>query len=129
MKKTLALGLAALILLALAAVALADNPAPTVLTPKEGDKVGTRIDFSITTTPGVLQVIWTVVKNADTGEVLSTVPGIRHYPKDDGTYAGGIAAPHVDFGDKTVAIKYELHFRNGPNDGDPQTVVNVLPGG
>jgi hypothetical protein len=101
--------------------------APTVLAPQEGDNVGTRVDVSIKTTPGVLQVIWTVVKDAGTGEVLRTVPGIRHLPNDDGTYQGGIATPRISFGEKQVPVKYDLHFRNGPNDGDPETVVHVVP--
>lgn len=102
---------------------------PVVLTPRDGDRVGPRINFSIRTTPGVEQVIYTLVKNADTGELVPNgmVPGIRHLPQPDGTYSGGIAAPRISFGDKEVPVKYEIHFRNGPNEGDPETIVVVYP--
>jgi len=101
--------------------------APIVYSPRNGDRLGTRTEFSIKATPGVLQEIWTVVKRADTGEVLRDVPGIRHLPKADGTYQGAIATPRVAMGDRSVKLRYEIHFRNGPNAGDPETVVTCYP--
>jgi hypothetical protein len=101
--------------------------APVVLVPREGDRVGTRIDFSIKTTPGVEQVIYTLVHKAGTNEVISNVPGIRHLPNADGTYQGGIATPRLVVEGQRVPVWYEIHFRNGPNDGDPETVVKVYP--
>ncbi len=98
-----------------------------VYSPRNGDRLGTRTEFSIKATPGVLQEIWTVVKRADTGEVLKDVPGIRHLPKADGTYQGAIATPRVAMGDRSVKLRYEIHFRNGPNAGDPETVVTCYP--
>ncbi len=100
---------------------------PVVLVPQEGDKVGTRIDFSITTTPGVEQVIYTLVHRADNDEIISNVPGIRHLPKEDGTYQGGIATPRLIMEGKRLPVWYEIHFRNGPHEGDPETVVKVYP--
>ncbi len=101
--------------------------APIVLAPQNGARVGTRTEVSIRTTPGVQQVIWTVVFNADSGEVLDTVPGIRHLPNEDGTYRGAIATPRISVGDTRVPLRYEIHFRNGPNPGDPETVITVYP--
>jgi len=101
--------------------------APIVYSPRNGDRLGTRTEFSIKATPGVLQEIWTVVKRADTEEVLRNVPGIRHLPKADGTYQGAIATPRVAMGDRSVQVRYEIHFRNGPNAGDPETVVTCYP--
>ena len=101
--------------------------APIVYSPRNGDRLGTRTEFSIKTTPGVLQTIWTVVKRADTGQVVKEVPGIRHLPKADGTYQGAIATPRVAIGDRSVQLRYEIHFRNGPNAGDPETVVTCYP--
>jgi len=100
---------------------------PIVYSPRNGDRLGTRTEFSIKATPGVLQEIWTVVKRADTGEVLREVPGIRHLPKVDGTYQGAIATPRVAMGDRSVQLRYEIHFRNGPNASDPETVVTCYP--
>jgi len=100
---------------------------PLVLAPQNGARVGTRTEVSIRTTPGVEQVIWTVVFNADSGEVLDTVPGIRHLPNADGTYRGAIATPRISVGDTRVPLRYEIHFRNGPDPGDPETVVVVFP--
>ena len=100
---------------------------PIVYSPRNGDRLGTRTEFSIKATPGVLQEIWTQVKRADTGEVLRKVPGIRHLPKADGTYQGAIATPRVALGDRTVQLRYEIHFRNGTNAGDPETVVTCYP--
>jgi hypothetical protein len=101
--------------------------APEVLAPRDQDKVGTRTEISIKTTPGVEQVIYTIVKNNDTGEVLRNVPGIRHLPNADGTYRGAIATPRVFLGETKVPVRYEIHFRNGPNDGDPETVITCFP--
>ncbi len=101
--------------------------APIVYFPRNGDLVGTRTELSIKATPGVLQVIWTEVKRTDTGEVLRTVPGIRHLPKADGTYRGAIATPRVALGERDTEIHYEIHFRNGPNEGDPKTTVTCYP--
>ncbi len=101
--------------------------APIVYSPRNGDRLGTRTEFSIKATPGVLQVIWTVVKRTDTGEVLREVTGIRHLPQADGTYQGAIATPRVSLGDRSVELRYEIHFRNGPNAGDPETVVTCYP--
>jgi len=101
--------------------------APIVYSPRNGDRLGTRTEFSIKATPGVLQEIWTLVKRADTGEQLRNVPGIRHLPKADGTYQGAIATPRVALGDRTVQLRYEIHFRNGTNAGDPETVVTCYP--
>ncbi len=101
--------------------------APVVHFPRNGDLVGTRTEIRITATPGVMQVIWTEVKRTDTGEVLRVVPGIRHLPKADGTYRGAIATPRVVLGERDVEIRYEIHFRNGPNESDPQTMVTCYP--
>jgi len=101
--------------------------APIVYAPRDGDQLGTRTEFSIKATPGVLQEIWTIVKRTDTGEVLRDVPGIRHLPKADGTYQGAIATPRVALGDRSVQLRYEIHFRNGSNAGDPETVVTCYP--
>jgi len=100
--------------------------APIVYYPRDGDRVGTRIEVSIKSTPGVLQVIWTEVYRTDTNEILKMVPGIRHLTKPDGTYQGGIAGPRISFGDD-VPLRYEIHFRNGPNDGDPETIGDCYP--
>lgn len=101
--------------------------APVVHFPRNGDLVGTRTELSITATPGVMQVIWTEVKRTDTGEILRVVPGIRHLPKADGTYRGAIATPRVALGERGVEIRYEIHFRNGLNEGDPETIVTCYP--
>jgi hypothetical protein len=101
--------------------------APIVYAPRNGDLVGTRTEVSIQSTPGVMQVIWTEVKRTDTGEVLRSVPGIRHLTKADGSYSGAIATPRIAIGDEGVQLRYEIHFRNGPNEGDPVTVVTCYP--
>ena len=100
--------------------------APQVYAPREGQRVGTRTEVSIKATPGVLQVIWTEVCRSDTDEMIRSVPGIRHLPKADGSYHGGIATPRISFGED-VPLRYEVHFRNGPNPGDPETIVNCYP--
>ena len=101
--------------------------APVVFLPQAGAHVGTRTEVSLQATPGVLQVIYTLVKRVDNGEVIDNVPGIRHLPAEDGSYQGAIATPRISVGDRTVEIFYDIHFRNGPNDGDPETVVTVYP--
>jgi hypothetical protein len=101
--------------------------APIVYQPQNGDSMNpTRMEISIKTTPGVLQVIYTNVYRTDTGEFLSSVPGIRHMPNAQGMYSGAIATPRISIG-ADVPLRYEIHFRNGPNDGDPETVVTCYP--
>ncbi len=103
--------------------------APTVTIPKEGDRVGTRIEVSLRATPGTLQVIWTEVFRGDTGEKLRDIPGIRHVADAQGNYTGAIAMPRISFGEMDAPLYYVIHFRNGPNKGDPETTVKVYPEG
>lgn len=103
--------------------------APLVYSPQEGDRLGPRTEISLKSTPGIIQVIWTDVKRVDTGKVLRSVPGIRHLTKADGTYQGAIATPRIFLGERDEDILYEIHFRNGPNPGDPETVIICYPKG
>lgn len=101
--------------------------APIVYFPQAGDRLGPRTEISLRATPGVVQAIWTDVKRVDTGRVLRSVPGIRHLTKADGTYRGAIATPRIFLGERNEDILFEIHFRNGPNPGDPETVIICYP--
>jgi hypothetical protein len=120
--------IAAMALLACVATAYAQQGAPTVLAPRDGDAIATRMEFEIRTTPRAVQVIWTDVFRADNGELIDQVPAIRHLSMADGTYRGAGAAPRVYLGLK-ADVRYVIHFRNGANEGDPETIVNAVPKG
>jgi hypothetical protein len=109
-----------------AGVASAQDAAPVVSFPRAGDLVAPRIEVSLQASPRTLQVIWTDAFRADTGEFITSVPGIRHLSDAKGAYRGAVAGPRVYLG-LSVPVRFEMHLRNGANQGDPETVIDLLP--
>lgn len=111
-------------------VVAAAAPDTVVLTaPKNGDVAGPSIDLVGKAPPGQLIVVFTNVYDADTGDKLRTVAGIRNRASVTGDFTFRIATPRLSFGavQAPPALRYELHAYIARADGTtgPETIVNV----
>jgi hypothetical protein len=110
-------------LLALATV-VAFAQGPTVTTPKEGDRVGPNIDVAGNLGHRGLIVIVTDAYRSDTNAKISSVPGIRHYTKDDGSFAFRVATPRrASDINASVVYKVRVYEMKGPDNPGPETVI------
>jgi len=69
--------------------------APVVTSPTEGETMGPDATVRGQTVPGALVIIVTRVHKRDTGELIKTVPGIRHNVGGNGAFEYRIAIPVV----------------------------------
>ncbi len=118
-----------LLALVLAASAYA-LPKPTLYQPNEGDVLGPNYDISGTVGERALVVVLTDVLLSDTGRLVGTVPGIRHYSNADGTFSFRCASPRVPMGKREADILYRVRcFVVGPGgQRGPEAVVNCKAG-
>jgi hypothetical protein len=122
MKRVL-LTLAVLTLLCLATQAFAMD-APKVTTPVEGAVLGPNYDILGSMPYRAFLVLVTDCITAD-GEVLRTVPGIRHWTNDDGTFHFRAASPRVSIGEKQTVVSYRIRiFEMKGDQKGPETVIN-----
>jgi hypothetical protein len=120
----------AVLILCIAGISQAAE-APTVNTPTEGALLGPSFDITGSVSSRALVIVLTDAVFADTGELISTVPGIRHYPNDDLTFSFHCASPRVSLGDRTREIAYRVRcftMEAGGGAG-PETVINCKPAG
>jgi hypothetical protein len=98
-----------------------------VTQPRNGDVVGASVDVVGSAQPGALVVIWTEVYKRQTGELVRSVPGIRHKTEPDGSFHVRIATPRVFLGED-VPLVYKLHVRAdyGGNQSKP-VVIEIHP--
>jgi hypothetical protein len=117
---------AALVLAAIVTAAHAQGP--TVTTPKDGDRLGPSVEVKGALGHYGLIVIITDVYNAQTNEKMTSVPGIRHYTEQDGTFAFQIAAPRNVHSDG-VSVKYKIRVfeMKGKDAPGPETVIACEP--
>lgn len=108
-------------------------PAPDaiVLTaPRNGDIAGPSIEIVGKAPAGELVIIFTTVFNADSGEKLRTIAGIRNRVSATGDFTFRIATPRLSFGtvDTPPALRYEVHAYIARADGTtgPETIVNLM---
>ena len=120
-----ALAMLLIALFALAGSALAMDR-PTIQIPNEGTVLGPNYDISGSMPYRALLVVMTDCIRVDTGEVLRSVPGIRHYTNVDGKFAFRCASPRVSLGDRDVVLKYRVRcFEiNAAGEKGPEAVVN-----
>jgi hypothetical protein len=120
-----ALGIA--MLLAFAVAAYADPP--TIAGPQEGAEVGPSVTVE-GTAPGANQInVWTEVHNADTDQLLKSVPGLKHAIGDDGKFNVRIATPRIYFGAE-IKLRYEIHAQSSHGTdviGEAKVVVQPQP--
>ncbi|MEN6548411.1 MAG: hypothetical protein ABFE07_20400 [Armatimonadia bacterium] len=107
---------------------VATDPDRVVLSrPQANQLVDTTIEVVGRARPQTVVVVYTIVYNAQNGQMISTIPGIRAKTKDNGELAWVIAAPRVSFGQPNTPLIFELHariIRSNGTDG-PETVVRV----
>jgi len=105
---------------------VATQGGPTITSPRDGDIAGPATEIIGHTDPEALVVIWTVAYRTDTNEAVRNVPGIRHKAKENGDFHFRIATPRIAFGQKNVAVRYEIHARvEAPGYQGPETIVNI----
>lgn len=98
---------------------------PQVTSPEEGAALGPNYDITGSMPYRAFLVLVTDVLTAD-GEVLRTVPGIRHWTNQDGTFHFRAASPRVSIGEKDTVVSYRIRIYE-LKDGDtgPETVINA----
>lgn len=99
---------------------------PTVTTPQDGAVLGPNYDILGSMPYKAFLVLVTDVIRTDTGEVLRTVPGLRHWTNADGTFHFRAASPRVSIGEKNTNVSYRIRiFESGQGGNGPETVINA----
>jgi hypothetical protein len=123
MSKTM-LVLVLLCLLWVATQALAME-APVVTTPAEGAALGPNYDVMGHMPYRAFLVVLTDVFTEDTCELVRTVPGIRHWTNENGSFHFRVASPRVSIGEKDTKVTYRVRvFEASPAGNGPETVIN-----
>ncbi|MGE5531944.1 MAG: hypothetical protein ACM3VW_07515 [Bacteroidota bacterium] len=97
-----------------------------VVTPAEGTALGPNYDVIGTAGHRAFLVVMTDVINADTGECIRSVPGIRHWTNQDGTFHFRVASPRVSFGERGTKLTYRVRVAEvTPTGTGTETTVNT----
>jgi hypothetical protein len=98
---------------------------PTVTTPKSGDTLGPNYDIAGSMPYRALIVVITECLRPDTGAVVGSVPGIRHWTTSNGSFQFRCASPRVFLGEG-VPLSYRIRCFEVDRSGakGPETVVN-----
>ncbi len=98
---------------------------PVVTIPKNGDALGPSFYVEGYMPYRAFIVVITDVIRSDTGEKLSSVPGIRHWTNDDGTFRFRCASPRVSIGQRETPLLYKVRvFEASRTHGNgPETVI------
>jgi hypothetical protein len=94
-------------MLATAGAALAMDK-PTIEVPGQGSAIGPNYDISGSMPYRAFLVVITDCVRTDTGEVLGSVPGIRHWTNDDGRFQFRCASPRVSLGYANLPLQYRV---------------------
>lgn len=110
-------------LLGVAGSALAMDK-PTINAPAKGDALGPNYDISGSMPYKAFLVVITDCVRTDTGDVLQSVPGIRHWTNADGTFQFRCASPRIFLGDD-VPLVYRVRCFETDRTGakGPEAVV------
>lgn len=99
---------------------------PTITAPQEGAELGPNYEVIGSMPERAFVVVMTDVVDTETGEVVRTVPGIRHWTRADGSFHFRVASPRVAIGDQERELSYRVRvFEAGPQDRGPETIVNA----
>jgi hypothetical protein len=113
------------VVLLVAATQVLAMEAPVVTMPTEGAALGPNYDVIGSMPYRAFLVVRTDAIVADTGELLRTVPGIRHWTNMDGSFHFRCASPRVSIGDKDTQVIYRVRvFEASAGGNGPETVVN-----
>lgn len=115
-----------LVTLLFVGLALAQN-GPSVTMPAAGAQLGPNYDVIGNAGHRAFLVVATDVIDANTGECLRTVPGIRHWTADDGSFHFRVASPRVSIGERDTPLKYRVRVMEANETGivGPETVVEA----
>ncbi len=87
-----------------------EGPAPRIENLTADQCAGPNTDISGQTQPRQLVTIWTEVYDPSSNQLLRSIPGIRSYASEDGSFRFRIATPRVSIGPDTP-LRYEVHAR------------------
>ena len=97
---------------------------PTIDTPKNGDALGPSYDIHGSMPYRALLVVMTDCVRTDTGEVVGSVPGIRHWTKTNGRFQFRCASPRVFVGpDVPFVYRIRCYEVNRAGEKGPAAVV------
>lgn len=99
---------------------------PTIDVPSQGNALGPNYEISGSMPHQAFLVVITDCIRTDTGEVLRSVPGIRHWTNSDGRFQFRCASPRVAYGDSDVNLDYRVRCFETDASGEkgPEAVVN-----
>jgi hypothetical protein len=114
-----------LLVLTISTTAALALEAPTVNIPVAGAALGPNYDVMGSMPYRAFLVVMTDAVNAGTGEVLRSVPGIRHWTADDGTFHFRVASPRVSIGEKDTNLIYRVRVFEATPAGatGPETII------
>lgn len=121
MKRTLL----AVLLIGLTATLVFALEQPSVTMPQTGALLGPNYDVLGNMPYKAFLIVMTDAVNADTGEVLRSVPGIRHWTNSDGSFHFRVASPRVSIGEKQTNLIYRVRVFEAKSSGElgPETVI------
>jgi|LSQX01.1.fsa_nt_gb hypothetical protein len=98
---------------------------PEVYMPKDGQLLGPNFDIMGRMPAKAFLIVMTDVIISDTGEMIKSVPGIRHWTEPDGTFHFRCASPRVAIGEKDTQLNYRIRVFEASASGDtgPETVI------
>lgn len=120
-KSLLALMVFCFALMVLPALALEE---PTVTSPREGAALGPNYDVIGSMPYRAFLVVLTDVIRCDTNECVRTIPGIRHWTNDDGSFHFRVASPRVAIGEQELPLAYRVRvFEATAHEAGPEAMV------
>ena len=94
--------------------------------PQEGASLGPNYDVIGRMPQRAFIVVMTDVVDSQTGAVLRTVPGIRHWTDMDGSFHFRVSSPRLMIGETNLPVSYRVRiFESGPEGNGPETVINA----
>ena len=117
------------LLAVLLVTALAHAQGPTVTTPRNGDAIGPAIDVNGSLGHYGLIVVITDVYRTAGNEKVASVPGIRHYTEQSGSFAFHVATPRGWREREPLTYKVRVFELRKPGDRGPETVVTCRSAG
>lgn len=98
---------------------------PTVTMPQSGAELGPNYDVTGQMPYRAFLVVMTDCIDAKTGLTLRSVPGIRHWTFDDGSFHFRVASPRVSIGEKKTELIYRVRVFESTASGDgPETAID-----
>ncbi|MEN6641614.1 MAG: hypothetical protein ABFE08_04115 [Armatimonadia bacterium] len=98
---------------------------PTVTMPQPGAELGPNYDVLGKMPYRAFLVVMTDCIDAKTGLTLRSVPGIRHWTFDDGSFHFRVASPRVSIGEKQTELIYRVRvFESSANGDGPETAID-----